>query len=100
MADAQKNLDALNLGLKAAGEVVVPGGSNLIKGDFKQGGIHAALGLLAKIWFGLPGLALVSADSFTKAVSGQHLFELLGDRREEGRSEEEKPHHPATRAKS
>ncbi|HEX8145186.1 MAG TPA: DUF6072 family protein [Pyrinomonadaceae bacterium] len=59
-------------------EYLVPGGSNLIQGDLKQGGLHVALGLAAKAFFGLPGLLVVSANSFTKAATGRHIHEHLG----------------------
>jgi hypothetical protein len=59
-------------------EYLLPGGSNLAQGDIVQGGIHVGLGFLARAVFGLPGLLLVSANSFTKAVTGRHLHEHLG----------------------
>jgi hypothetical protein len=59
-------------------EFLVPGGSNLVQGDIKTGGLHVALGFAAKAFFGLPGLLLVSANSFTKAMTGRHLHEHLG----------------------
>ena len=65
-------------GVDFASELIVPGGSNLVEGDFKQGAIHAVLGLIAKSMFGLPGLIAVSANSFTKATTGRHLHEHLG----------------------
>jgi len=60
-----------------ASEVMVPGGANLVKGDLKQAGLHAVLGIAAKMAFGFPGLLLVSANSFSKAVTGNHLYESL-----------------------
>jgi hypothetical protein len=64
-------------GLHFASELVIPGGSNLLKGDYKEAGIHAVLGLVAKAMFGLPGLIVVSANSFTKATTGRGLLEHL-----------------------
>lgn len=61
-----------------ASEAVVPGGSNLVKGDLKQAAIHGAAGLVAKSLFGLPGLILVTANSFVKATTGAHLHDHLG----------------------
>ena len=63
--------------VKLAGEYILPGGSNLINGDIKQGAIHAILGLAARAAFGLPGLLLVSANSYSKATTGRHLTENL-----------------------
>ena len=67
----------INNAVKLVGEILVPGGSNLIKGDIKQGAIHAALGIAARIAFGLPGLLLVSANSYSKATTGRNLTENL-----------------------
>jgi hypothetical protein len=68
----------LKTGVQLASEYVIPGGSNLIKGDFVNGGIHAMLGLAAKAMFGLPGMLLVCASSFAKASTGQNLLEAIG----------------------
>lgn len=70
--------DAVKLGVSFAGEALVPGGSNLLKGDFVQGGLHLAAGLAARTVFGLPGLVLVSANSIVKATTGRHLTEHVG----------------------
>jgi Family of unknown function (DUF6072) len=67
--------NSINNAVKLAGEVLVPGGSNLIKGDIKQGAIHAILGLAARAAFGLPGLIIVSANSFSKATTDRNLTE-------------------------
>jgi hypothetical protein len=69
--------NAISNAVKLAGEVIVPGGSNLIKGDIRQGAIHAVLGLVAGAWFGLPGLLLVKANSYAQAVTGRGLTENL-----------------------
>jgi hypothetical protein len=61
-----------------ASEAIIPGGSNLVKGDLKQAAIHGAVGLMAKSLFGLPGLILVTANSFVKATTGAHLHDHLG----------------------
>lgn len=73
--------NSINNAVKLAGEVIVPGGSNLIGGDIKTGAIHAALGLVAGAFFGLPGLLLVKANSYSHAVTGRGLTDhLAGDR--------------------
>jgi hypothetical protein len=64
-------------GVQLAGEVVFPGGSNFINGDFVQGGIYAFLGVAARAVFGLPGLLIVSADSFARATTGHNIVEHL-----------------------
>lgn len=69
---------ALKTGVEFASELVVPGGSNLVEGNLVQGGIYVVLGLVARSIFGLPGVIAVSADSFTKATTGRHIYEHLG----------------------
>ncbi len=69
---------ALKTGVDFASELIVPGGSNLVEGNYVQGAIHVALGLIARSMFGLPGLIAVSANSFTKATTGRHIHEHLG----------------------
>ena len=78
MKQQSERLAALHATVDLAGEYLVPGGSNLIEGNYLQGAIHAVLGLLAKSVFGLPGLILVSANSFTKANTGRHIHQHLG----------------------
>lgn len=67
----------LKTGLQFASEVVMPGGSNLIAGNYTQAAIHAGLGILACSLFGLPGLLVVAANSFTRATTGHHIHESL-----------------------
>ena len=71
------NAQAVKTGVQFASEVIVPGGSNIVNGDFKTGGIHAALGLAAKAIFGIPGLLIVSANSLSTAVTGRNLIDLV-----------------------
>jgi hypothetical protein len=71
------NNSALQNVLGFSSEVVVTGGSNLIKGDFKQAGIHAALGLVAGSVLGFPGLLLVAANSFSQSQSGKGLMDAF-----------------------
>ena len=59
-------------------EVLMPGGSNLVRGDLKQALIHGAGGLIARSLFGLPGVVFVGSNSFVKATTGRHLYEYLG----------------------
>lgn len=71
------SLESVRTGVQFTSEMLLPGGSNLIKGDLKQGGIHVALGLAARAFLGLPAMLLISANSFTKAMTGHHLHEHL-----------------------
>ncbi|HKR11544.1 MAG TPA: DUF6072 family protein [Pyrinomonadaceae bacterium] len=75
-----EDVKPLKTGLQFASEIVIPGGSNLINGDLGQGVLHLGLGVLAKSVFGLPGLLIVAANSFTKASTGHHIYEALGGR--------------------
>ncbi|MGH9125731.1 MAG: DUF6072 family protein [Acidimicrobiales bacterium] len=61
----------------AVGETLIPGGSNFLKGDLKDGAAFAAAGWLAKRWFGVPGLVLVAASSLAKATTGINPVEVL-----------------------
>ncbi len=74
--------EPLGQAIAFACEALVPGGSNLIKGDVKQALIHGAGGALARSLFGLPGMIFVGSNSFVKATTGRHLYEYLGYRRE------------------
>jgi hypothetical protein len=96
MANEKTGAEILGVGVKAAGEYLIPGGSNLIKGDLATGVTYAALGFLAKAAFGIPGLVVVSLNSLTKSVTGKNAMEYLGVW--EGRScERNEHHHPAER---
>ncbi|HEY9285662.1 MAG TPA: DUF6072 family protein [Pyrinomonadaceae bacterium] len=63
--------------VRFASEYVVPGGSHIVKGDYKQAGLHVVAGFAAKYFFGVPGLLLVSANSIVKAKTGRHIHEHL-----------------------
>jgi len=65
-------------GVCFAGEALVPGGANLVQGDLRQAGLHFVLGMAARAAFGLPGVLLVSANSFVKSTTGTHLYQQLG----------------------
>ena len=64
-------------GLQVAGEYVIPGGSNLLKGDFQQAALHAGAGILAAALFGPIGLLLVKANSLSVAMTDRSLTENL-----------------------
>jgi hypothetical protein len=78
MANEPENLDPVKRTVLFTSEYLMPGGSNLVQGNITQGGLHIVLGLVARSVFGLPGLLAVSANSFSKAVTGRHLHEHLG----------------------
>ena len=79
MSNETVGQQSLQAGVRISSELLVPGGSHLIKGDFRQAGLHAGLSLLARALFGLPGTLLVTTNSIAKAVTGRHLHEhVLG----------------------
>lgn len=58
-------------------EALVPGGSNLVKGDLTQGAIHLVLGVVAVMTVGPLGLLAVKANSLAKAHTGQGLLDKV-----------------------
>jgi hypothetical protein len=82
-----ENIQGIRTAAEFAAETLIPGGSNAVKGDLKVAGIYAVAGLAARATFGLPGLLLVSADSFIRATTGQPLTAHLGI----GRHSEKQP---------
>lgn len=67
---------ALTKGLKLIGEVAItPGISLLLDGKMKSGVVHIGVGFIARRVFGLPGLLLVGADSYSQSVTGKSLLE-------------------------
>jgi hypothetical protein len=79
MSSETEDIHSIKTGVQISSEILIPGGSNLIKGDFQQAGIHAGLSFIARILFGLPGAVVVSANSISKAMTGRHLHEHLTD---------------------
>ncbi|MDX6528663.1 MAG: hypothetical protein QOH41_953 [Blastocatellia bacterium] len=77
--DTQSVVQPLKTVAQLASEFVlpVPGGSNLINGDFKNAGLHAVLGLAAGALFGPIGVIAVGVNSFSKATTGRNLYEHL-----------------------
>ena len=73
---AEKQNDILRNGVKVLGEAaVLPGASLLLDGKIKSGALHVGGGILAKLVFGVPGLMVVAANSYSKSVTGQSLLE-------------------------
>ena len=65
MGNETECIQSIKTGVQISSEILIPGGSNLVKGDLLQGGIHAGLGLIARALFGIPGVVLVSANSIS-----------------------------------
>ena len=77
VAHEARELEMTKKGVQIASEFLVPGGSNFIKGDLKNGAVHAALGFAAKAFLGPIGLAVVIADSISKSQTGKYLHEQV-----------------------
>lgn len=77
MSSETVNHQSLKTGVQISSEILIPGGSNLVRGDFQQAGLHAGLSFIARMLFGLPGAVLVSTNSIAKAITGRHLHEHL-----------------------
>jgi hypothetical protein len=64
-------------GVKLVGEAVLPGASLLMDGRFVEGAAHAVVGIGARLALGPFGALVVAADSFSKSVTDQNLWEYL-----------------------
>jgi hypothetical protein len=67
----------LTNGVKLVGESLLPGASLLMDGRFGEGAIHAVIGYGARIFLGPLGLVIVAADSFSKSVTDQNLWDYI-----------------------
>jgi Family of unknown function (DUF6072) len=83
MSSKDECTQSIKTGVQICSEVMLPGGSNLIKGDFVQAGIHVGLGLMARALLGFPGMLLVSTNSLSKALTDRHLYEHLSTTNEQ-----------------
>jgi hypothetical protein len=63
---------------ECASEAFLPGGSNYLKGDLKQGAIHTVAAFGAAMVIGPVGWVVAIADSLSKSQTGKHLHEHLG----------------------
>jgi hypothetical protein len=72
-------------GIKLLGEVVVPGASQFIDGNIRNGGLHLIGAVAAVALLGGPGGLLISAlvrgNSYTSSTQDRSLYRaLVGDR--------------------
>ena len=58
-------------------EAIIPGGSNLLKGDLTQGAIHLILGIAAGMALGPLAVLAVKANSLAKATTGQGVLDKI-----------------------
>jgi Family of unknown function (DUF6072) len=56
---------------------MLPGTSLLLDAKIRSGVAHMAVGLLARVALGVPGLMLVAANSFAQFVTGKSLIANL-----------------------
>lgn len=76
---ATPNANVIANGAKLLGEVFIPGASLLMEGKFLNGIAHTAAGVGARLALGPVGLALVCADSFSKATTDKFLWDHVTD---------------------
>lgn len=74
-APTESSNEPIKTAVQLGSEFVVPGGSNFIKGDIKTGGLHLLLGLAAGALLGPIGVLAVGANSFSRATTGQNVYE-------------------------
>ena len=71
----EHSTNVLRDGGKLLGEVILtPGASLLLDGDIKSGMGHVVAGLLARVVFGVPGVLLVAANSYSASRTGKSLL--------------------------
>lgn len=72
---ATQDANVIANGAKLLGEAFLPGASLLMEGKFVNGIAHTAAGFGARLALGPVGLALVCADSFSKATTDKFLWD-------------------------
>jgi Family of unknown function (DUF6072) len=68
----------LNNAVKLVGEYFLPGASRLLDGEVKDGVVHLAAGVVARMFLGPFGLLLVKANSYSRSVTGKNVTEVVG----------------------
>jgi hypothetical protein len=76
---ATQDANVIANGAKLLGEVFIPGASLLMEGKFLNGIAHTAAGIGARLALGPVGLALVCADSFSKATTDKFLWDHVSE---------------------
>jgi len=74
MADSSSQTPA-GVAVSVLSEAVIPGGSNLIKGDLSQGALQFILSIGAGMFFGPLGVLAVRANSLAKAQTGRSVLD-------------------------
>ena len=68
----------LDNAVKLVGEYFLPGASRFLDGEVKDGVVHLAAGIAARVFLGPLGLLLVKANSYSRSVAGKNVTELVG----------------------
>ena len=63
-------------GVKLVGETLIPGSSLMMDGRIGSGMLHTVAAVVAGAVLGPIGMILVIANSYSKAVNDQHLWQL------------------------
>jgi hypothetical protein len=85
--ETSSDKEVIKNGVKLIGERIIPGASLLMDGKIAEGSLHALLGLGAKAAFGLPGLFVLAANSYSKSVTGKGILEHATDLTKTGKKE-------------
>jgi hypothetical protein len=73
----------LGAGAKLLGEAALtPGTSLLLDGNIKSGMGHVLAAMVARTMFGVPGLILVAANSYSTSTTGKSLLAHMAGNRE------------------
>lgn len=76
--DKKENNESLVNIVKLLGEfLLLPGTSLLADGKIKKGFVHVGAGIVAGLLLGVPGAALVAANSFSMSKTDKNLIRLL-----------------------
>ena len=76
--ESAKTVQTVQKVAQCASEAFVPGGSNFLKGDLKQGSIHAVAAFAGAAIIGPVGWVAAIADSLSVSQTGKHLHQHLG----------------------
>jgi hypothetical protein len=66
---------AIDNAVKLGAEYILPGGSLLLNGRIKEGGLHTAAGWLGSAILGPVGWLLVVANSYSRSTTNRNLIE-------------------------
>lgn len=75
MLDGMNNeLKSVRNGIKILGEGMLPGASLLMDEKVGPGLVHMGAALIARAAFGVPGIAVVAANSLCTSITGKGLM--------------------------